>query len=98
MKRRRNDTNPVVQPHGAIADGAMPNEQSKLAQQPLNGHRQYGTSTRKRHDPQSESLTISYDESLAQIPWQTDNDYIRTGYRRHLPSIKACVGSAFTCQ
>ncbi|WVQ78671.1 hypothetical protein IAT38_000758 [Cryptococcus sp. DSM 104549] len=42
----------------------------------------------------SQSLTISYDESLRDLPWQSDNDYIRHGYRRAIPSIKGCLWSA----
>lgn len=44
------------------------------------------------------SRTITYEESLNHVPWQTDNDHILTGYRRQLHTIKACVGSAFMCK
>jgi hypothetical protein len=45
-----------------------------------------------------DSLTITYEESLHQVPWQTDNDYITKGYRRQLPSIRACLMSSITCE
>ncbi|ODO04996.1 hypothetical protein I350_05608 [Cryptococcus amylolentus CBS 6273] len=41
-----------------------------------------------------QSRTISYEESLSILPWQTDNDYIRHGYRRPIPSIRGCLWSA----
>ncbi|KIR34368.1 integral membrane protein [Cryptococcus deuterogattii MMRL2647] len=41
-----------------------------------------------------ERRTISYEESLTLLPWQTDNDYIRHGYRRATPSIRKCLWSA----
>lgn len=41
-----------------------------------------------------ERKTISYEESLMLLPWQTDNDYIRHGYRRATPSIRKCLWSA----
>ncbi|AFR98797.2 integral membrane protein [Cryptococcus neoformans] len=41
-----------------------------------------------------ERRTISYEESLILLPWQTDNDYIRHGYRRATPSIRKCLWSA----
>ncbi|KAK8861715.1 hypothetical protein IAR55_002538 [Kwoniella newhampshirensis] len=40
------------------------------------------------------SRTMSYEESLKVMPWQTDNEYIRTGYRRAIPSIKGCLWSS----
>lgn len=42
--------------------------------------------------------TISYEESLTLLPWQTDNDYIRHGYRRATPSIRKCLWSAVSCK
>ena len=46
---------------------------------------------------QQKSSTIGYYDSLRAVPWQTDNDYILTGYRRQIPSLSGCVKSAFTC-
>ncbi|KAI9632784.1 hemolysin-III related-domain-containing protein [Dioszegia hungarica] len=37
---------------------------------------------------------LSYEESLKQLPWQTDNPWILTGYRRQLHTIRACLWSA----
>jgi len=42
--------------------------------------------------------TTSYDESLRLMPWQTDNEYILTGFRMQLPSIKVCIWSAIGCE
>lgn len=44
------------------------------------------------------SNTISHDESLRTVPWQTDNDSVMTGYRRQLYSVKACLWSSVSCE
>lgn len=41
---------------------------------------------------------LTHDESLKLVPWQTDNDYILTGYRRQLHSVKACLWSSVSCE
>lgn len=73
--------------------------QRKNSQTPLNGVvKSYnGTANGAPNEP-SEGPTTTYQESLAKVPWQTDNDYILTGYRRQLPSLAACVKSAFGCK
>ena len=42
------------------------------------------------------SRNISYDESLRLLPWQTENNFVLSGYRRQLYSIKACLWSSFS--
>jgi adiponectin receptor len=37
---------------------------------------------------------LSYEESLRLLPWQTDNEYVLSGYRSQLNSMKACLWSA----
>ncbi|ORX35308.1 hemolysin-III related-domain-containing protein [Kockovaella imperatae] len=39
--------------------------------------------------------TLTYEESHRLLPWQSDNDHIRTGYRRQIRSIRGCIWSAF---
>jgi hypothetical protein len=46
----------------------------------------------------SEPRLIDYHESLRTVPWQTDNEYILSGYRRQLHSIRACLWSAIACE
>ena len=48
--------------------------------------------------PREDSLLISYEESLKLVPWQTDNDHIRVGYRPQLYTFNACMHSAFACE
>ncbi|RSH94841.1 hypothetical protein EHS25_004647 [Saitozyma podzolica] len=47
----------------------------------------------KSQTPPEPRLT-DYHESLRTVPWQTDNEYILSGYRRQLHSIRACLWSA----
>lgn len=69
------------------------------AQQPLNDPSISGYGTvDSPSDAPSKPLTITYAESLRDVPWQTDNDHILTGYRRQLYTYKACIKSAFTCE
>lgn len=44
------------------------------------------------------SRLLSYDESLRLLPWQTDNEYVLSGYRRQMGSIRACLWSAVSCE
>ncbi|GHJ90342.1 hypothetical protein NliqN6_6744 [Naganishia liquefaciens] len=41
----------------------------------------------------SRGYTITYEESLREVPWQTDNRFIRSGYRRRLRDIKSVLFS-----
>ncbi|KAJ9124700.1 hypothetical protein QFC24_003067 [Naganishia onofrii] len=45
--------------------------------------------------PQGKSSgnTITYEESFREVPWQTDNRYIRKGYRRRLQDVKSVLFS-----
>lgn len=74
----------------------MPVERRPQAQRPLQTYTSNGTTP----DPPGDSKPglLSYSESLRQVPWQTDNDHILSGYRRQLPSIKSCLHSAFACE
>lgn len=49
----------------------------------------------KRHPA---SPTLTYEESLVQVPWQTDNKYIRRGYRKRLQSYGAVGWSLIACE
>ncbi|EIW66496.1 integral membrane protein [Tremella mesenterica] len=40
------------------------------------------------------SLLLTYDQSLRLVPWQTDNDYVLTGYRRQQRTIQDCLRSS----
>jgi hypothetical protein len=44
--------------------------------------------------PTGRSKLLSYEESLRLLPWQTDNEYVLSGYRSQLNSMKACLWSA----
>lgn len=46
----------------------------------------------------SKSRLTTYEESLRDVPWQTDNEWIVTGYRRQIPSIRGCLWSAVGCE
>lgn len=50
--------------------------------------------------PQGKSSgnTITYEESLREVPWQTDNRYIRKGYRRRLQDVKSVLFSLIGCE
>ncbi|KAI5454357.1 hypothetical protein NCC49_004412 [Naganishia albida] len=43
--------------------------------------------------PKSTGYTITYEESLREVPWQTDNKFIRKGYRRRLRDAKSVLFS-----
>lgn len=45
-----------------------------------------------------EKHLLSYEESLRLLPWQTDNEYVRSGYRRQLGSIQPCIWSSVACE
>ncbi|KAJ9099228.1 hypothetical protein QFC21_004108 [Naganishia friedmannii] len=45
----------------------------------------------------SSGHTITYEESLKEVPWQTDNRYIRKGYRRRLRDVKSVLFSLIGC-
>lgn len=47
---------------------------------------------------QPESKTLTYEQSLVQVPWQTDNKYIRTGYRRRLFKFGDVAWSLVGCE
>jgi adiponectin receptor len=47
---------------------------------------------------QEEGKLLSYEESLRLLPWQTDNEYVRSGYRNQLGSVKACLWSTIACE
>jgi adiponectin receptor len=47
--------------------------------------------------PESTKL-LTYEESLRLLPWQTDNEYVLSGYRTQLESIKACLWSSVACE
>jgi hypothetical protein len=47
--------------------------------------------------PTDRPKLLSYEESLRLVPWQTDNEYVLSGYRRQLGSVKACLWSAVSC-
>lgn len=47
--------------------------------------------------PKSTGYTITYEESLREVPWQTDNRYIRKGYRRRLKDAKSVLFSLVGC-
>ena len=53
------------------------------------------TAERSRHPA---SKTLTYEESLLQVPWQTDNIYIRGGYRRKLVSLEEVGQSLVACK
>ena len=40
---------------------------------------------------------LTYDQSLRDVPWQTDNVHIQTGYRRHLSTVGLCLWSSIGC-
>ena len=40
---------------------------------------------------------LTYEESLKEVPWQTDNAHIRKGYRRHLGTVGLCLWSSIGC-
>ncbi|WWD16362.1 hypothetical protein CI109_100788 [Kwoniella shandongensis] len=44
----------------------------------------------------SQDRLMSYEESLRVMPWQTDNEYITSGYRRAIPSFRGCLWSAIS--
>lgn len=50
------------------------------------------------HARHPSSNTLTYEESLIQVPWQTDNKYIRTGYRRRLDSLPEMGRSLVACK
>lgn len=39
--------------------------------------------------------TLTYTQSLIETPWQTDNKYVRTGYRRRMNGSRMAVNSVF---
>ena len=43
------------------------------------------------------SRTLTYRQSQRLVPWQTDNEYVLTGYRKQAYSVRACVWSAVSC-
>lgn len=47
---------------------------------------------------ETEKRLLSYEESLRLLPWQTDNEYVTSGYRRQLGSIRGCLWSAVACE
>lgn len=48
--------------------------------------------------PKSTGYTITYEESLREVPWQTDNRFIRKGYRRRLRDAKSVLFSLVGCE
>lgn len=46
---------------------------------------------------QDKPRLLSYEDSLRLLPWQTDNEYVRSGYRSQLGSVKACLWSTVAC-
>jgi adiponectin receptor len=42
--------------------------------------------------------TLTYEQSLIDVPWQTDNRYIRTGYRRRMKNVGSALNSTFACK
>jgi len=79
-------------------DPIMPIERRAQAQRP---NQNYSTSNGIGHiarKPNEPPELLSYADSLKEVPWQTDNDHILSGYRRQLPTIKSCVHSAFACE
>lgn len=46
----------------------------------------------------SKGYTITYEESLREVPWQTDNRFIRSGYRRRLRDVKSVLFSLIGCE
>jgi hypothetical protein len=44
------------------------------------------------------SKLLSFEESLRLLPWQSDNEYVTSGYRNQLGSIKTCIWSAVSCK
>jgi adiponectin receptor len=77
-------------------DPIMPVERRTQAQRPTKIYTSNGTALAST--PTSNRNLLSYSESLKQVPWQTDNDHILSGYRRQLPTIGACLRSAFACE
>jgi hypothetical protein len=47
---------------------------------------------------QDKAKLLSYEDSLRLLPWQTDNEYVRSGYRNQLGSVKACLWSTIACK
>ena len=47
-------------------------------------------------DSHPASRTINYAQSLRLLPWQTDNQFVLSGYRRQRYSIKACLWSSIS--
>lgn len=41
---------------------------------------------------------LTYDESIRLVPWQTDNNYILSGYRPQLHNLRSCIYSAIGCE
>lgn len=41
---------------------------------------------------------LTFAESVAQVPWQTDNEYVTRGYRPQLYNVRACLWSAIGCK
>lgn len=90
----------VDAPHrGADAN----NEQTPLlVQKAEQGHKGAGDSSKPVEQKKGDALRkpnqhfplLTYDESLKEVPWQTDNAYIQTGYRRHMSTVGLCLWSA----
>lgn len=70
------------QAHKGAGDSSKPVEQKK------------GDALRK---PNQHFPLLTYDESLKEVPWQTDNAYIQTGYRRHMSTVGLCLWSSIAC-
>lgn len=47
---------------------------------------------------ESQTGLLTYEESLRLLPWQTDNEYVRSGYRRQLGSVRQCLWSTIACE
>ncbi|ORY29742.1 hemolysin-III related-domain-containing protein [Naematelia encephala] len=72
---------PVTRRQGSRANGISHGSQISMSTEPL-----------LPKSPETHLLT--YEESLRLLPWQTDNAFVLTGYRRQLRSIRACLWSA----
>lgn len=70
--------------------------QPKSLGSPKSQKSQNGTMSTKPLLPKP--LLTDYEESLRDVPWQTDNEYILSGYRRQIQSVKGCLWSAIGCK
>jgi hypothetical protein len=75
----------------------MPQEMSKGAT--MSKREQIPLLKRKQEEaPKSHFPLLTYEQSLKEVPWQTDNVHIQKGYRRHLGTVGLCLWSSIGCE